>query len=293
MPRGALFFSHAAERLTRRLFSNRQMGARILGNVSLSLPEAVLPVFAFLTMERHPGPGSARSLDIGLGAILGAPAFLLLVLWPLYLWFTRHHPLPASRHRQLVREPPLLMAALGGALALGFVPVPGLKIAGGFLLLGLYLFLVLRIEPHPEDSDGTELPAAARPDDPVRATDWVAFLAGTGLILYGPDLFLSGLGELSGTGAPATPFLLSLVLSALATESPEMLALIFFLRRGERVLGFDIVWGSISFQLTVSLSVGLFLSSWTLSPRHAVLGGILLAVLLASVLLDRRGFHDA
>ncbi len=283
---GSALFSHAAERLIHRLFTNRQMGARILGNVSLSLPEAILPVFAFLSSRRHPGTGTDRFLDIGVGAILGAPAFLLLVLWPLYLWATRKQHIPASRRRQLVREPPILMAALAGALALGFLPVPGIRIAGGIVLLALYLFLVLRIEPTADEADA--LPGG----DPVRSSDVFAFLAGTGLVLVGPELFLSGLGELSGPGPSATPFLLSLVLSPLATESPEMMALVFFLRRRERVLGFDIVWGSISFQLTVSLSVGLFLSPWTLAARHAVLGGILVAILFLSTLLGRKRSRD-
>lgn len=274
---GSALFSHAAERLTHRLFSNRQLGARLLGNLSLSLPEAVLPLFAFLTADHNTVP--SQTLDIGVGAILGAPAFLLGVLWPLYLWFGRTHPLPAIRRNQLAREPPILGAGLIGALALGFVQSEGGKTAGGVLLLALYAFLVARIEPHESET---------RPEDqPAKAVDGLAFLAGTGLILFGPELFLSGLRELSGTGPSSSPFLLSLVLSPLATELPELLALIYFLRRGNRTMGFDIVWGSISFQLTVSLSVGLFLSPWILTARHAVLGGILAAILLLSALLGR------
>ena len=40
---GSALFSHSAERLVHRLFRNRQAGSRILGNLSLSLPEAILP----------------------------------------------------------------------------------------------------------------------------------------------------------------------------------------------------------------------------------------------------------
>lgn len=280
---GSALFSHAAERLTQRLFSNRQMGARLLGNLSLSLPEAVLPLFAFLTADHTPGP--SYSMDIGVGAILGAPAFLLGVLWPLYLLSGRKIPLPSIRRNQLVREPPILAAGLIGALCLGYVQSAWVKTAGGVLLLALYAFLVARIEPHETDS--------APENQPASPVDGLAFLAGTGLILYGPELFLSGLREISGTGPSSAPFLLSLALSPLATELPELLALIFFLRRGNRTMGFDIVWGSIGFQLTVSLSVGLFLSPWTLTTRHAVLGGILACVLVASAIFGRSVSRDA
>jgi cation:H+ antiporter len=294
---GSALFSHAAERLIGRFFSNRQLGARILGNVSLSLPEAVLPLFAFLSTDRNAGTGPDLSMEIGVGAVLGAPAFLLLVLWPLYLWHTRRHALPSSRRRQLVREIPLLGAALGGALLLGLLNPPWLKVSGGILLLGLYVVLFFRIESHPGEPPETSAGDTASPgtdkEDPARIGDAIAFLSGTGLILYGPDLFLSGLRELSGQEHAATPFLLSLFLSALATESPEMLALLIFLRKGERALGFDIVWGSISFQLTVSLSIGLFLSPWTLSGHHLILGALLLLVLGSSYLYGRRESHAA
>ncbi len=75
-----------------------------------------------------------------------------------------------------------------------------------------------------------------------------------------------------------------MALSALATESPEALALFFLLRKKERALGFDVVWGSVSFQMTVSLSIGLFLSPWHLLKVHLLLGGVLLLALLASFL---------
>ena len=278
---GSALFSHSAERLVHRLFRNRQAGSRILGNLSLSLPEAILPLYAFLVPQAPAAsPSDHFSMNIGVGAILGAPAFLLLVLWPAYLWTTRKEPLVRTRRTQLARETPLLFFALAIALASGFVSSRPLHLFTGCLLLGLYLGAFYLIES-PTDPMA-EIPG--QENGPPKPVDYLLFAASVVLILVGPEIFLSGLNALGRSFHSSLPFFLSMALSALATESPEALALFFLLRKKERALGFDVVWGSVSFQMTVSLSIGLFLSPWHLLKVHLLLGGVLLLALLASFL---------
>ncbi|MHB1287326.1 MAG: hypothetical protein ACYCYP_12385 [Leptospirales bacterium] len=284
---GSALFSHTAERLVHRLFQNRQAGSRILGNLSLSLPEAILPLYAFLIQPAPSGPSSIHSahfsMNIGVGAILGAPAFLLLALWPAYLWITRKVPLVETRRTQLGRETPLLFFALAIALTAGVVPSRPFHLFVGCLLIGLYLGAFFLIEtpsnPTPDLPGEDSLPPSP--------ADYLLFLVSIVLILVGPEIFLSGLNALGASLRSSLPFFLSMGLSALATESPEALALFFLLRRKERDLGFDIVWGSVSFQMTVSLSIGLLLSPWHLLKVHLLLGGTLLLALLASFLFAK------
>lgn len=288
---GSGLFSFTAEKIVHRFFRNRQAGGRVLGNLSLSLPEAILPLYAFLAPSP---PESSLSLNfssnIGVSAILGAPLFLLLILWPVYLWKTRDSPLIESRRVQLSRETPLLALGLAIALISGVVPSRLLHLFAGCLLIALYLGAFFLIETPRKPSDSHEQKVV-----PPTVRDYLLFGCSAILILAGPEIFLSGLNQLGQSFSSSFPLFLSMGLSALATESPEALALFFLLKRKESALGFDMIWGSISFQMTVSLSIGLFFSRWHLLNIHVTLGGILLLTLLVSFLYSRsryafRGF---
>ncbi|MCL4462028.1 MAG: hypothetical protein M1297_10050 [Nitrospirae bacterium] len=272
---GSVLFSRSAEQLVENLFRGHPLGMRILGILSLSLPEAILPLMAFRTPADGLSHPPDSSLDIGVGAILGAPSFLLLLLWPLYLVRTRGQT--SARPGQLRREIPLLAFALAFALAAGKTPSPRLHLLTAGLLLGLFGVSLLTLHPDPETPRD---PALALPFRPFR--EIALFLTASFLIIAGPRIFLSGLFAWQQAHPGPAPFWISMVLSALATESPEALALLLLLRKGERNHGFDIVWGAIGFQLTVPPAIGLALSPWILTARHYTMGFLLLAVLFAS-----------
>ncbi len=267
---GSALFSHSAETLTRRLFTNHSLGRRILGNLSLSIPELVLPVVSFL------GGSAPGRKEAGIGAILGAPLFLVAILWPVTLWVTRHEPAPKEEKKQLGKEAPLLAGGLFLALAAGLTPSrPVHFIVAAFLLL-LYpaILLKLRTEDAPEE-EGPEEGSST-----VRQT--LAFLAGAAFLFIGPVLLLKGIlhsGESQGNGSI---FLLSLLLSSLSTESPEALSLVMLLKKRQTASAYGVLWGSIHFQLTVSVASGLLLSPWTIEGRHLIAGGILIVALLFS-----------
>lgn len=281
---GSILFSRTAEQLVESLFRGHPIGMRILGILSLSLPEALLPLMAFWP----PGEGLSRPpdsspMDIGVGAILGAPSFLLLILWPLYLLRTRRPTGTTVRPGQLQREIPLLVFALGVALAAGETSSARLHLLAAGLLLVLFTVSLFSTRTDPELSP---TPVPATPFRPLREV--VLFLIASVLVVSGPRVFLSGLFAWQQTHPGPAPFWISMVLSALSTESPEALALFFLLRKGEREHGFDIIWGAISFQLTIPPAIGLAFSPWNLTLRHDVMGCLLLAVLLASLMAARK-----
>jgi len=158
-----------------------------------------------------------------------------------------------------------------------------LHLLAGCSLIVLFAWILIRIRPDAGENDDHEKTGVFRP-----VTDSGLFLLSSALIVAGPRLFLSGLFSFQHIFPGATPFWISMILSALATESPEALALFLFLRRGKIPLGFDVVWGSISFQLTVPLAIGLSFSPWVLTSRHLFIGGILLGVLLVSLAFARK-----
>jgi len=275
---GSTLFSHSAEALTHRLFSNHSLGRRILGNISLSIPELVLPLFSFLG-----GSGSGRK-DAGIGAILGAPLFLIAILWPITLFITRKSPPPLSEKKQLGKEAPILAAGLIVALLAGHSSSTTLHWAVAILLIFLYPAILFGLKGNdPEDI------TAGQPENLDSLKTGLLFLAGVGLLLIGPILLLKGILLLGGSGGGKIIFILSLVLSALSTEAPEALSLFMLLKKRDIPAAYSILWGSIHFQLTISLASGLLLSPWIIEERHVTAGSLLILALLLSALWARSG----
>lgn len=270
---GSALFTRSLESTVARFFENRNRGLRILGNLSLSLPELILPLIAFLT------PGASRSrIDAGTGALFGPPLFLGLVLLPLA--FFLHRP----QARTIIREAPLLVTGLAAALLLfGHSLLSRLFLA--LCLLAVYLGGLFLTPGHEEGSETSGTQAEWGISDAL-------FLGGGALMMgLGSQTFLSGieaLREIRGI----SPFWTALLLGPIATEAPELLTLTHFLRKRSLPEAFSILWGSIHLQTTLSVAVGILASPWLGSPGaiHAgfALGGLLGLLLLPAILRRSR-----
>ena len=260
---GSALFTRSLEATVERFFENRNRGLRILGNLSLSLPELILPLMAFLV----PGAGRSR-IDAGTGALFGPPLFLCLFLIPLSLF------LGGSQARTLLREIPFIAAGLAAALLLfGHSLLPRLLLA--LALSGVYLWGLLSA-PEPGESHERSSPPA-----PWSAKDALFVAGGALLMALGSQLFLSGIERLQETRGWSS-FWTALLLGPLATEAPELLTLTHFLRKRSLSQSFSILWGSIHLQATLSIAAGLLASPWTGSP-DALRGGLLLSGALVAL----------
>ena len=171
---GSTLFTRSLERTVLRFFNNKSRGLRILGNLSLSLPELLLPLIAFLT----PGSGKSR-VEAGTGALFGPPLFLLLFLVPLAFF------LKPRENRILAREIPLLLSGLALALFLfGHSLLFRLPLA--LFLAGIYLWGLLST---PEDEAPQEVPEPGSPWGPF---DAISVVGGSLLMGGGSQLFRSG-----------------------------------------------------------------------------------------------------
>lgn len=272
---GSALFTRSIEKTAVRFFDNKNRGLRILGNLSLSLPELLIPLIAFLSPGKDPDTVLA-----GTGAIFGSPLFLLFFLLPLGLFLT----LPELR--TLRKEIPLLLTGVAGALLL-FGHTILLRSLLALLLGGLYLYGVFSI-PETQETPSKMEEAEA----PWRTRDGLMVIVGALLMGVGSRVFLSGI-NLVKTSLGLSPFWTALVLAPLATEAPELFTLLHFLRRKHIPASFSILWGSIHLQITLSLALGLVVSPWTGSLGAITAGEVLLGVLgiLFVFAWLRRGGH--
>src|SRR3569833_3156649 len=192
-----------------------------------------------------------------------------------------------------------------GAFALAtlalFVPhdLPTVRLLIGLglvLIYFIYILLPLRAsEKLVEDGHGTE-------------AEWPMFLARLGVphglpaivlqVAVGLSLLVAGAkGFIQGVEATAewlgmSALLLSLVIVPVATELPEKINSILWIRRDKDTLAFGNLTGAMVFQGTVLPAIGIMLTPW--APRIEVLAGVLItlaAALWLRILLARGGLR--
>lgn len=106
--------------------------------------------------------------------------------------------------------------------------------------------------------------------------------------MLGAELFVSEV-EAVATSLGVTTLVLSLVLAPLATELPEKINSVIWVRGGKDELALGNVTGAMTFQATLPVSIGLLLTSWELDSA-AVLASVLAVAggALAYVMVGRR-----
>ena len=101
---------------------------------------------------------------------------------------------------------------------------------------------------------------------------------GLGLLIYGAHGFINqveGVAAIIGISA----LLLSLLIIPIATELPEKVNSILWIRKGKDTLAFGNITGAMVFQGTLLPAIGIMLTPW--EPRKEVLWGIIITLIAA------------
>jgi cation:H+ antiporter len=177
----------------------------------------------------------------------------------------------------LRRDLGLFLPCFATGLALGLVDAPAVHIVGAVALLIAYGAYARRTVRHSGDSeDADELaPLTFDPskEDSPRNIAIVAQLAvGLLMIVGGAELFVQEVvtvAEALGISA----LVLSLVLAPLATELPEKLNSVLWMRRDKDTLAVGNITGAMAFQATVPIALGLTVTDWNLD-EYAIAAGV-------------------
>ena len=295
---GAQTFTNALEHFGERLGISEGVTGSIFAAVGTALPESLVPVVAIL------GSSGAMEIrhEVGIGAILGAPLMLstlTLFLIGMVASQSRGWASPLSPEQTGInRDLNWFLLAFGiGAVAV-FIPFEWrvVRVSVALVLILLYfLYLFITIQA----SRGlVEQGYRTKADHPLylrwvgfpvnSATILVQIMIGLGLIIGGAKGFVFGVEHLaSWLGVSALA--LSLLIIPVATELPEKVNSIIWIRRGRDTLAFGNITGAMVFQGSLLPALGIFLTPWT--PRKEVLVGMGLTVLAATYLLFlmRRG----
>jgi len=294
---GAETFTNALEHLGERLKISEGVTGSIFAAVGTALPETMVPVVAIFSVT-----SGDIGHEVGVGAILGAPMMLATIAFFLIAVFAAHkrgwggsfNP----EHTGLQRDLGWFLVAFGLSSAAIFIPheAPGVRGVIAFslvLIYFIYLMLTVRASAklvrdghHTEADHPLYLSYIKLPENMV--TILLQLAIGLVLIVLGAKGFVYGIEALSAwVGLSALA--LSLLIVPVATELPEKVNSILWIRRHRDTLAFGNITGAMVFQGSLLPAIGVMLTPW--EPRPEVLLGIALTLLAGIYLyvLARRG----
>jgi len=278
---GSELFTNALEHVGQRLSLSEGLVGSVFAAVATALPETLVPIVAVF----FSGADSTVRGHIGIGAILGAPlmlASIAMALMALFAgmkrgWRTHLRPEISGFLRDLLY---FLVAFIIALLAL-FIPThqPRTRILASVALVFLYTIYVtntvraskmLVLQGHGTHTE--HLLWLKRIGIPHGSWSEISQLAlGFALIIAGAKMFVYGVEQLARfTGISA--LLLSLLIIPVATEMPEKVNSILWVRRGKDTLAFGNITGALVFQGTLLTAFGIQLSGW--QPQADILWSI-------------------
>jgi cation:H+ antiporter len=269
---GSELFTNALEHVGQRLSLSEGLVGSVFAAVATALPETLVPVVAVFfggadspTVRGH----------IGIGAILGAPLMLVSIAMGLLALFAgmkrgwRSHLRPEISG--FLRDLMYFLTAFIIALLSLFMPSrqPAARVMASIALVVLYAVYVANTVRASKmlvlNGHGT------RSEQPL----WLNFVGAsrgvwleitqlmTGLVLIvaGAKVFVYGVERMAQfTGISV--LLLSLLVIPVATEMPEKVNSILWIRRGKDTLAFGNITGALVFQGTLLMAFGIQLSGW-------------------------------
>lgn len=281
----AELFTNALEHFGERLGISEGVTGSLFAAIGTALPETLVPLLALLAGTSNVSVNE----EVGVGAILGAPLMLstlstcLMALAILKRRGLRGRVQP--ERSGLLRDLNFFLVAFCLAAVAMFVPsqLHSYRIGLSVLLVATYIgYITLTLRASRdlvEDGHGTEAEAPmllSRLGLPTNAVTIVLQLAlGLLLLVLGAKGFIhgvEGLSHLLGVSA----LLLSLLIIPIATELPEKINSILWVRRGKDTLAFGNITGAMVFQGTLLPAIGILLTPW--EPRIEVLTGVLVTL---------------
>jgi cation:H+ antiporter len=275
------FFVNGVEWLGRKLAVGQKATGTILAAFGTALPESVVTLVAVAF------PSGPSSKELGVGAALGGPLALSTIAYAtvgVVLLLTRRRLADTGEirdeFRRLSRDQGWFLLIFVFKIALGLVAFT-LKPWTGFLFIAAYgLYLRQELSGHGGDDEGELEPLKLQPraEEPNLTMVWVQTLVALVVVFVASRVFVAQLEQL-GPALGLPPQLLALLLRPIATELPETMNAIIWVRQGKHRLALANISGAMMIQATVPTALGLFFTPWRLDrPLLVAAGATALAV---------------
>ena len=291
------YFVNGIEWFGRRL----NLGATAVGSVlaafGTALPESAV-TFIAVVFGKTP-----EQRDIGVGAAMGGPLVLATLAYAVVGLALIYHRRRLQRetyhvradHVRMSRDQAAFLAVFVVKVALGLIAF-AIKPWLGVLFLAAYAIYVWReikeSDTAPEEEEIE--PLKIRPSVVEPSLKWAALQAVLAIVVIGiaSQVFVGQL-ESIGTALHWSPHLVALLLSPVATELPEMMNTLIWIRQGKERLALANISGAMMIQATIPSALGIFFTPWLFDGPLMAAGVITTLAIVFLWQLFRRGAVDA
>jgi len=285
------FFVNGVEWVGRRLSVGSTATGTILAAFGTALPESVVTFVAVAF------GGSHAQKDIGVGAALGGPLVLATVAYAVVgvVLLVGRQPLKATpdvrrQFKRLSRDQGWFLGIFVVKIGLGLVAF-ALKPWLGIAFLAAYAVYFWQEMRHDDGVEAHALeplriaPGRAQPSTVLALLQTGVALA---VIFAASRVFVSQLDAL-GPALGLKPQLLALLLSPIATELPETMNAIIWVRQGKHRLALANISGAMMIQATVPTAFGIFFTPWLLDRSLVLAAVVTTAAVGVMFIAFRRG----
>jgi cation:H+ antiporter len=280
------FFVNGVEWLGRKLGVGETATGTILAAFGTALPESAVTFVAVVF-----GRDTAQK-DIGVGAALGGPMVLATISYAVVgfaMWWNRNRlgrttPIIECDSKRLRRDQAWFLSIFMIKIALGLLAFSYKPWLGALFLAAYAVYLLRELRGAQVMSEEMLEPLKLRPrGDPGLLWPLLQTSLALGAIAIASKVFVGQL-ETIGIWAGLSPQLVALLLSPVATELPETMNALIWVRQGKERVALANISGAMMIQATVPTAFGLFFTSWIFS-RELIVSGVItmlaVAVLLA------------
>lgn len=281
-------FTNSLEHIGTRLGISEGVTGSIFAAVGTALPETTVPLVAIFA-----GTASHRiNEEIGVGAILGAPLMLSTLAFGLMMLFSfRKRTMKGQytpEHSGVKRDFDTFLLAFVMAIIAMFISHDYKIIRAGIaiaLILTYFIYVLRTIKASEKlvrDGHATSV------EDPLylnriglpenMTTIVIQLILGLGLLVGGAKWLIINI-EAGSHMMGISPLVLSLLIIPVATEMPEKVNSILWIRRRKDTLAFGNITGAMVFQGTLLPAIGILLTPW--EPRYDVIVGVTITMIAA------------
>ncbi len=281
-------FVNALEHLGEKLKISEGVTGSLFAAVGTALPETMVPLLAIFAGTQN----TQVNEEIGVGAILGAPLMLStlsLFLMSLAVLKKRGHDGHMNPERSgLKRDLDFFLMAFSLAFVAMFIPhgEGWVRAAIAFVMVMIYFIYVMltlrassRLVADGHVTEAHEPMWLTKLGLPQNMPVIIVQLAiGLGLLVAGAKGFIHGI-EAAAPIIGISALMLSLMIVPIATELPEKVNSILWIRKHKDTLAFGNISGAMVFQGTLLPAIGISLTPWL--PVKEVLAGVVITLVAA------------
>ena len=279
-------FVNGVEWVGRKLAVGQKATGSILAAFGTALPESIVTLVAVAF------GGSLAVKELGVGAALGGPLALATIAYAtvgIVLLLARRElprtPEIRGDFRVLARDQGWFLAIFVCKIALGLIAFAWKPWLGLFFLAAYGLYIRQEMAGGGDGMEGVMEPLtfARHVDVPGTGIAILQTMLALVVIFFASHVFVSQL-EALGPALGLQPQLLALLLSPIATELPETMNAIIWVRQGKYRLALANISGAMMIQATIPTAFGLFWTPWLLSTPLLLAGAVTALAIIAMFL---------